>query len=121
MLGLLQNATVHCCPSLPAQREAFGLVNIEAKQAGLPTVCFRVGALPELIEHRVNGWVCAEVSAPALAEGLDFILSDTERAREMGEAARISAQRFDRAGFAAAWNDVFASPRASSGVPCQHR
>src|SRR5205823_689745 len=42
------SAAVHCCPSLPSIREAFGLVVLEAKNAGIPSVVFRSGALTEL-------------------------------------------------------------------------
>jgi glycosyltransferase involved in cell wall biosynthesis len=107
--ALLRGAALHCCPSLPAHREAFGLVNIEAKEAGLPTVCFRAGALPELVEHRVSGWICADVSATALAEGLEFFLEDPDRIRQAGMAARDSMERFSNARFATAWNEVFSA------------
>ncbi|GEM_PF-84420 len=105
--ALLQGAALHCCPSLPVIREGFGLVNIEAKQAGIPTVCFCTGALPELVEHRIDGWICTEVSAAALAEGLDFFLADSNLAHEAGRAARVSAERFSPLRFATAWNEVF--------------
>ena len=35
---LLGRASVHCCPSRPEHREGFGLVVLEAKLAGLPSV-----------------------------------------------------------------------------------
>lgn len=111
---LLRSAAVHCCPSLPDQREAFGLVNIEAKEAGIPTVCFRVGALPELIEHRVNGWICDELSATALAEGLDVFLADPRRREQAGAEATLDARRFSLKEFNRAWNDVFAADRGNN-------
>ena len=109
VLSLLRSAAVHCCPTLPSGPEAFGVVNIEAKQAGIPTVCFRSGALPEIVEHRVNGWVCNDATVEELAAGLDYFLSDPDRREEAGRAARRDLSRFDPDAFYAAWHNVFAA------------
>ena len=103
---LMARAAVHCCPSTPSMLEGFGLVNIEAKQSGTPSVVFPVGPLPEIVSHRIDGWVCSEVSAESLAEGLAFFLSDPVAARRAGEAARTSLGRFNYEQFARGWADV---------------
>lgn len=41
----------------PTKYEAFGIAFLEAMAAGLPIVSYRVGALPELIENGVNGFL----------------------------------------------------------------
>jgi glycosyltransferase involved in cell wall biosynthesis len=105
---LMARASVHCCPSLPEQREAFGLVVLEAKLAGVPSVVLPSGYLPELITHRVDGWVCEAPTAAALADGLQFFLDDNGRARSAGQAARESARRFSPERYAEAWRQVFA-------------
>jgi glycosyltransferase involved in cell wall biosynthesis len=38
--------------------EPFGLTVIEAMAAGTPVVTLRRGAMPELVEHGVTGFVC---------------------------------------------------------------
>lgn len=103
---LMQTAAVHCCPSRLEKREAFGLVNIEAKAAGIPTVAFRSGAIPELIEHCVNGWICKEVSAKDLVEGLEYFLTDPHRREAAGRAALSSLERFCYERFAASWAEA---------------
>jgi glycosyltransferase involved in cell wall biosynthesis len=100
---LLAGAGVHCCPSMPAQREGFGVVNIEAKQAGIPSVVFPTGALPEIIDHGENGWLCSAPTAEALAEGIEFFLADPDRLERAGRAARVSLEPFSRERFAEAW------------------
>ncbi|MBL8190072.1 MAG: glycosyltransferase family 4 protein [Acidobacteria bacterium] len=105
--ALLAQAGVHCCPSIPELREGFGLVNIEAKQAGIPSVVFPTGALPELIAHRVDGWVCSEVTAAALAEGIEYFLSDSARREQAGQLARHSVERFSPERFADGWWAIF--------------
>jgi glycosyltransferase involved in cell wall biosynthesis len=105
--ALLAAAAIHCCPSSPEIREGFGLVNVEAKEAGIPSVVCPTGALPELFEHGVDGWICSEASAAALAAGIDYFLEDPARLERAGAAARRSAQRFSHAAFAGAWWTVF--------------
>jgi len=106
--GLMARASVHCCPSLPEIREAFGLVVLEAKLSGLPSVVLRSGFLPELIAHRQDGWVCESSNAEAIAEGLEFFLDDPSRLRSAGVAARDSARAFSPERYAEAWQQVFA-------------
>lgn len=110
--ALMAAAAVHCCPSLPEIREAFGVVNLEAKQAGIPSVAFRAGALPELIRHGVDGWICNAVTVEALAEGLDYFLADPQRRAAAGQAARESLARFGREEFDAAWGRCFQARQA---------
>jgi glycosyltransferase involved in cell wall biosynthesis len=107
--ALLATASVHCLPSRPEQKEGFTVTTLEAKHAGLPSVVTRSGALPEMVRHTVDGWVCGEVSAAAIAEGLEYFLSDPERARRAGEEARAWERAFSPSRFASEWGDVFAS------------
>jgi glycosyltransferase involved in cell wall biosynthesis len=106
--ALLARASVHCCPSRPEQREALGNVVLEAKVAGLPSVVGPSGALPSLIEHRVNGWACAEPTPAALAEGLEFFLADPARLTAAQRASRASASAFSIEQFRDRWARVFA-------------
>jgi len=105
--ALLARASVHCCPSRPELREGFGLVVLEAKLSGVPSVVLPSGNLPEMIEHERDGWVCTRADAAALAEGLEFFLTRPEVLEQAGRAALASAERYSEARFAAAWARVF--------------
>jgi glycosyltransferase involved in cell wall biosynthesis len=105
--ALMAASRVHCCPSRPEQREAFGIVVLEAKSAGLPSIVTDTGALPELIRHQEDGWVCRDASAEDVAEGLRYFLSDASRLEAAGAAARRSLDPADRARFAREWQNIF--------------
>ena len=106
---LMAAATVHCMPSRDEQKEGFAVVALEAKRAALPSVVTQSGALPEMIRHKVDGWVCPEVTAAAIAEGLAYFLSAPDRARAAGEQARASERTYNRERFAAEWADTFSA------------
>jgi glycosyltransferase involved in cell wall biosynthesis len=106
---LLSESAVHCCPSLPSIRESFGLVVVEAKSAGTPSVVFQSGALTELVTHQVDGFVCPAPTARDLADGIEFFLDNPTRLAMAGSAARHSARRYDVGGFARAWQNAITS------------
>jgi glycosyltransferase involved in cell wall biosynthesis len=105
--ALMARASLHCIPSRPEQREAFGNVVLEAKLSGLPSVVGPSGDLPDLVVHRETGWVCREATAAALAEGLAFFFDDDERLRAGGRAALASAAAYSPERFSESWSHVF--------------
>lgn len=104
----LVSATIHCCPSLPKQKEAFGLVVLEAKLAGIPSVVFPTGALPELVTHKVNGFVCDAITPEALAEGVQYFLENPSARKSAGMQAQAHGQCLNRyIRFEQQWLQVF--------------
>jgi glycosyltransferase involved in cell wall biosynthesis len=107
---LLAAASVHCLPSRAEQKEGFGVVVLEAKRAGIPSVVTSGGAMPELIRHCTDGWICSDFTAEAIAEGLAYFLRAPDRAQQAGEAAAASERAFSRDRFADLWSRVFSEP-----------
>ena len=60
---LLSNARALLVPI--QWEEPFGLVLIEAMACGTPVLAFRGGAVEEIVENGVNGWICADVEEMA--------------------------------------------------------
>jgi len=106
---LLSTASLHCCPSRPEQREAFGNVVLEAKLSGVPSIVTSSGDLPELVAHQRDGWVCQETTAAAIAEALEYFLTRPAALAAAGEAAFSSADRYTEDRFAASWARIFAT------------
>lgn len=63
-----QWANLHVAPSL--YEEPFGLVIVEAKRAGIPSIVFPRGGMPELVNHQENGWICDTANAESLATAI---------------------------------------------------
>jgi glycosyltransferase involved in cell wall biosynthesis len=87
--SLMRTASVHCCPSQERQREGLATVVLQAKAAGIPSVVAPSGALPEMVRHRVDGWVCSGFGPEELAEGLAYFLVDGDTARAAGREAAL--------------------------------
>lgn len=88
---LMSKCDVCVVPSVT--EEPLGNVVMEAKQAGIPSIIFRSGGLPEMITDGVDGYICTKKSAMAIAEALRFYLTDPGRVRRQGQAARLSLGR----------------------------
>jgi glycosyltransferase involved in cell wall biosynthesis len=76
------------CVVVPSRDETCSLVAMEAIAAGTPVVAFRVGALPEVVEHGVTGYIVDDLGA--MAEALRWVdRLDADRCRA------IARERFD--------------------------
>jgi glycosyltransferase involved in cell wall biosynthesis len=91
-MAFLESLSVLCVP-VPGG-EAFGLFVVEAMASGVPSVEPRVGAFPELLAD--GGGILYEPSEPgALTAALASLLTDPEKAREMGRRAhQVFLDRF---------------------------
>jgi phosphatidylinositol alpha-1,6-mannosyltransferase len=71
-----------------ANIEGFGIVTLEASDAGLPVVVCRSGGAPEAVVDGVTGLIVPSDDPTALSEAILCILKDPSRAARMGEAGR---------------------------------
>ncbi len=70
------------------QPELLGLVVLESMACGTPVIVTRVGALPELVDDGVTGFVVAPNDPGAIREKIEWLRRDLTRATEMGRRAR---------------------------------
>ena len=93
---------------LGLEQEGFGIVFLEAASAGVPQVAGDSGGASEAVVNGETGLVVRDPGNPgAVAEALRELLSDPNRRRRMGRAARSRVQEsFD--------NDVLASRLADA-------
>jgi N-acetyl-alpha-D-glucosaminyl L-malate synthase BshA len=74
--------------------ESFCLSILEAMCFGCPSVATRVGGIPEVVEHNVNGILVPAGSDEALAEGIESLVKNPERRRALGRAAQSRSRAF---------------------------
>jgi len=82
--------------ALLSAQEGFALVFLEAMFCGLPVVATPVGAVPEVIEHRVNG-IIVDGAPEGVANELRLLEAHPPWARGVGESARQHARQFGHA------------------------
>ncbi|MEE2888012.1 MAG: glycosyltransferase family 4 protein [Planctomycetota bacterium] len=85
-LTLLHKFSVLSVPATYA--ESFGLYLLEAMGAGVPVVQPDHAAFPEILEATGGGDLCAPNDASALAESLERLLLDGERAQRLADVGR---------------------------------
>lgn len=93
---------------MPSRIEPFGLVALEAAQAGRPVVAAAVGGLPEVVRDGVTGLLVPPGDAAALAQATAALLDDPDRAARLGAAARAdAAARFAWGPFVDAYDALY--------------
>jgi len=81
---------------LPSEKEAFGLVLLEAGIAGLPVVASFVGGIPEIIENNVNGILIPPKIPGKLAKSiLEIFNNDFKRKSYIEEGYKHVKNKFD--------------------------
>jgi N-acetyl-alpha-D-glucosaminyl L-malate synthase BshA len=90
----LDIGTVLACSDLfllPSATESFGLAALEAMAHGVPVVASRVGGIPEVIRHGVDGYLEPLGDVDAMAARALELLSDGSKRGSFGESARTRA------------------------------
>jgi len=76
---------------LPSATESFGLAALEAMAHRVPVVASRVGGLPEVVRHGVDGFLEPLGDVEAMAEDVLTLLRDTRMRKAFGVAAQERA------------------------------
>ena len=74
--------------------EAFGLVILEAMSVGRPVIATNIGAIPEIIDDGVNGYLVEPNNSEQIAEKALKLFSEEILLAEFGRNARKKAEEF---------------------------
>ncbi|HEY6310347.1 MAG TPA: glycogen synthase [Streptosporangiaceae bacterium] len=88
IIQLLTHATVFAIPSI---YEPLGIVNLEAMACGTAVVGSRTGGIPEVVADGETGLLVPPGEPEPLAEALNALIRDPDRAAAMGQAGRKRA------------------------------
>ena len=61
---------------------------MEAAACGIPSVGFKIGGMPDLIDHCSNGYLAKPYETEDLARGIAWVLEDSERHQKLCHNAR---------------------------------
>ena len=78
---------------LPSLGEGCSNVILEAFACGKPVIATSVGAIPDIVEHGVTGFIVEPKNVEELVNAMRIMSSDVDLARTMGERARKYAER----------------------------
>ena len=99
-LGLVQNpndlAKVYAAADVfvtPTLADNLPNTVMESLACGTPVAGFRTGGVPEMVEHRVNGYIATQGDSSDLAEGIRWILSGEKPMQQLRLAARQKVER----------------------------
>ncbi|MFF4879909.1 glycosyltransferase family 4 protein [Micromonospora sp. NPDC000668] len=76
------------CFAVPSIYEPFGMVALEGAAAGAPLAVAATGGLAEIVEPGVTGMTFQPHDPDGLADAVDALLSDRDRARALARRAR---------------------------------
>lgn len=80
----------------PSQEDNLPNTIMEALACATPSVAFNIGGMPDMIEHKQNGYLATPFKTEELAKGIEWILEDEERWNKLSQSARRKVtQNFD--------------------------
>jgi len=66
---------------------------MEAMACGVPCMAFDVGGLPDMIDHKKNGYLAAPFDPSGLVDGISWIISDQDRWNQLSKNAREKVEQ----------------------------
>ena len=79
--------------TLPSYNDCFPLVVLEAMAHSLPVVSTDEGAIPDIVEDGVTGFVIERRNPEALSKALEMLLCNCDKGHEMGKRGREEYER----------------------------
>ena len=114
-LALLYSAAdVFVCPS---REDNLPNTVAEALACGTPCAAFNVNGLPDMIEHRKNGWLARPFDPGDLAEGIRWLTGHSHQEELRREARKKAVEKYNltamEARYVALYADVLRGRRES--------
>lgn len=76
---------------VPSRQDNLPNTVVESLACGTPVVAFDIGGMPDMIDHQINGYFAKPFDTSDLAAGIDWVLSDENRYKELCINAREKA------------------------------
>jgi glycosyltransferase involved in cell wall biosynthesis len=107
LVAAYHRATMVVLPST-TEAESFGMCLIEGMACGRPVIGSRIGGIPFVINHGIDGLLVPPADPQALASAIIELAGDPERLAAMGARGRQNVEaRFSVAGLQATYEKLF--------------
>lgn len=112
-LGDVSESTLHALYSeadvlvAPSRQDNLPNTVVEALATGTPCVAFDVGGMPDMIEHRSNGYLAEPLDPRDLATGIAWTVTSANHPELETNARRTAERRFDIADTANRYRELY--------------
>lgn len=89
LITTYQNSDIFVFPTLA---EAYGIVAVEACATGLPIIATNNGGLPDVVQHKKNGFLIPPHNTQALRQAILTVANNPNMRKWMGRASRQRAE-----------------------------
>ncbi len=94
LIQYYKSAAVFC---MPTRKDPFGIVYLEAMQAGLPIIATNTGAIPDFIQDGHNGFLVEPGDVQGIACGIMKLLADENLCQLFGRRSmKLVEERYTR-------------------------
>ena len=87
---------------------------MEAMACGIPCVGFEVGGIPEMIDHKRNGYIVELKNSADLANGIYWVLNIADYDKLSADAIKKVKENYSQARVAAQYIDIYKKALANS-------
>lgn len=77
----------------PSIQENLSNTVMESLSCGTPCVAFKIGGMPDLVDHEKNGYLAQPFDLKEFAYGISWILQDKDRCRKLSAHGREKVER----------------------------
>ena len=76
----------------PSKQENLANTVMEAMACGTPVVAFNIGGMPDMIEHKVTGYLAQPFDIQDLARGISWVIQHNSPNRSLSDRARAKVE-----------------------------
>ncbi len=100
---------------LPSLEDNLPNTIMEAMACGVPCVGFQVGGIPEMIDHKDNGYIAGFKDSADLADGICYVMDDENREKLRKQCLKKVAQNYSQQSVASRYVEVYEALCAKNG------
>jgi glycosyltransferase involved in cell wall biosynthesis len=117
LVAAYHRATIVVLPST-TEAESFGMCLIEAMSCGRPVIGSRIGGIPFVVDHGLDGLLVTPGDPAALARAIIELSNDPQGRAAMGLQGRLKVEsRFSVASMQNSYQNLFAELLTAHGIP----